>query len=490
MAINITLAGNIKDSNNNSIDAKLQVFIYNKNKNLTKWSDIFETEDTDYDKNIGDPDLSGQDNSLQIANTSGEFAIIAVWKDGERDSTDNIPSEFAYIFHELNGDDVYLQDITLKSPNSIGCSNWEVQESIIQGEPIIALNHNTNEMTYTENDFLHFLYKEYKNEGFREIIFPFMGTKIAEYSFNNEEYSTGNVYIPEEAGDCNIKIRVQDYFNNTADCEKITKVYYLVQCCFNVIPGVPKITDKINISNCSTGHVTQIQETKYSLFQEEHIGNFDFDIPVFGEFNINQIITYFNGYENVQIECNKLIQMENIPPELNLETIKEPQNELAKKDYTFAHNGTDIDGYIEKVEWQIYRNNPDIEGNENWNLYFSTGPITDLSDWSYNIDDIIGDLRVRAIVYDNLGASAFQEFDIANDCSDIMISFDNIDWTKKIKTIDFSTNIIKTVWKQEVKKIQWEMKTKNIQWENVPKKIQWKQEVKGINFKYKVYTKI
>ena len=70
------------------------------------------------------------------------------------------------------------------------------------------------------------------------------------------------------------------------------------------------------------------------------------------------------------------------------------------------------------------------------------------------------------------------------------LHFNNIDWTKKIRTIDFSTSIIQSNWKQETQKTQWDMKTQKFEWDTTPEKIIWKQEITGISFNYKIHTKI
>jgi DNA/RNA-binding domain of Phe-tRNA-synthetase-like protein len=490
MALNITLAGGIVDSNDVAVNANLQIFVYNSKNGLTKWSDVFLTEDTDYNKNLGDPDISSQENTLGLADANGEFAVIAVWLDGSRTDINAVPTEFAFIVHELNGSEVYVQDIKLNKPNPIDCSNWEVPEQIIQGENIIALNHNTNEMTYEAKNITHYLYKKSISAN-NEIIFPFMGTCNAEYNFNNEGYTQSNVYIPQTGGDTSIDIKVQDCFGTEVICSKITKVFYKVIPCFNHSPEHITKGTTIQIVSCASGHTDKITEIKYDISSEILLGeDVSKVITELGVIPVTQFITYYNAYENIKVELHKDIQMENIPPELALTVIAEPQNDIDKKEYTFAHLGTDEDGYIAEVKWEIFRNNPDINGNENYSLYYSTGNITDLSDWTYDISDIVGDLKIRATVYDNMGASAFQDFEIANDCSDIGLHFDNIDWNKSIKTIVFSQKVSKQLWETKVKKIQWDMKSKMVQWDSKPKKRVFNKSVISRQFKYKIYFNV
>ena len=484
MSLNITIAGDIYSSAGDIIEASLQVFVNNTNNSKTKWSDVFSTEDGSYNKNLGDPDLSSQDNTLGLGNGAGEFVVIAVWADGNRNGNDgsDTPSEFAYIVHELSGENVYVQDIKLGKPAPIKCNDWTVTPEIIQGQNIVALNNNTNESKYTEFEKEHFLYRLFMNE----VVFGFMGATDVLFDFG-KGYSHGNVYTPETGGDITVHINVKDAYDTSVFCEKTVKVFYDVQPGFTDDPGNYVLNDDITINGNPTGHISKIKETKYVFYDDTIIGDFTRTLTSVGTIPVTQYITFFNAYEDVTVSLHRDIAMQNIPPEINLQAVKEPGNDMAKKDYTFAHNGTDIDGFIAKVQWEIYRNNPDVHGNENWSLYYTTGPIADLSDWEYNIDDIVGDLKIKATVYDNMGATASQEFAIENDCSDIQVSFANIDWTKKIKTIDFGLTVTKKTFTQNTKRIAWDMKPKKVQWDMKPIKKEFKINVNKIDWKYKIF---
>jgi len=487
MSLNITMAGDIYNSSGDIIDASLQIFVNNTNNGLTKWSDVFYTEDGSYNKNLGDASISSQDNTLGLTNASGEFILIAVWLDGDRTSTDNIPSEFAYIVQELKGEDVYVQDIKLNKPNSIECSDWTLTEKVNSGENIIALNNNTNEMSYTEFDIEHFLYQKYNNE----IVFAFMGTNTVEYNFNDEGFISGNVYTTTNAGDITAQIKVMDYFGNEAICEKTASIYYVVETGFLDSTAPYSVGDEITIKSNPSGNIDQIINIEF-LFYNETITAEEFTrlLETYGEIPVTQYITYFDGYQNITIEEQKTLAMDNIPPEMELKTLKEPDGTVENSEYIFVHNGKDTDGTIEKVEWQIWRNNPDINGNENWSLYYTTGPIPDLSDWTFDVKDLIGELKVRAIVYDNLGASVHEDFLIDASCDNLLISFDNIDWNKKINIIDFTLNIEKRTWENKIHKMVWDMTPKRMQWKNKPITVFWKTNVISREWKYKIYFDI
>jgi len=468
------------NSQGTPIDGSLQIFVYNSNNQLTKWSNVFNTEFFDYNYNAGNPDISGQDNTLGLTDTTGEFIIISAWSNGSRTDLTNIPSEFAYIVIELNSQEVYIQNIQLGIPNPITCTNWSAPTSIIQGDNIIALNNNTNEMNYISQGITHYLYNKYNNE----IIFPFMGPSTVEFNFNNEGFTTSNVYIPYIGGDTLIDIRLYDYFGNIATCSKITKVLYNVIPGFIDTDGTYILNGNITITSNPTGNIDKIISTSY-VFNNENISSDTFvrQLTISGPIDITQYITYFDGYSNNTVSVNRIINMDNIPPNIDLKVIP-PLNSIVKQDYEFAHNGTDIDGYISKVKWEVYRNNPDINGISNWNLYYSTGIITDLSNWIFNTDNINGELKIIATVYDNLDAYTSQEYLIVNDCNITTISFDNIDWTKKINKINFGYNIIKTSWNMTPKVLTWNMTPKVLTWNMTPKVLTWNNIKKSINFNY------
>ena len=70
----------------------------------------------------------------------------------------------------------------------------------------------------------------------------------------------------------------------------------------------------------------------------------------------------------------------------------------------------------------------------------------------------------------------------------IPLNFDNIDWTKKVKVIDFTSKKIKQDWKLNSKKIQWDKNPVKISWDMAATKIKWNILSKSITFRYKSCT--
>jgi hypothetical protein len=72
----------------------------------------------------------------------------------------------------------------------------------------------------------------------------------------------------------------------------------------------------------------------------------------------------------------------------------------------------------------------------------------------------------------------------------IQLSFENVDWTKTIRSIDFSSKIQKSVWDSAPIKTIWEKGCTPIVWENKPITLKWEQQTKKQTFTAKVHTKI
>lgn len=467
--MNITLAGTIYDSNNNPVNAKYQVYYYSLNTGVSKWSNIRDTELNDYNINFLDPDLSSNDNTLGILNKGNEFALIAVWKDTPTRS--ETPEEFAYIVHELTGSEVIIQNIKLGIPSPIQC-NFEVPSQITLSETIIATSSVTNESTYEAFSCIHYLYKKYRNE----VVFPFLGSYLTEFDFG-QGYSTSNIFTPESTGDVIVKSRVQDYFGNISECQKSTKVLLGIFQDFTFNSPI-RLGDTLYVENTSgtPGSIYyMINGTRYDGENVQYI-------PLEYELiSITQYLTYFDGYSYITSELTKTIQMENIPPEIDLEVSN------SESVYTFKHNGTDVDGYIQKVKYEIYRNNPDISGADNYSLYYSTGELTDLSDFEFNFLNVTGELKVIVTVYDNLGASASSEYYIDQSCSpDTILCFENLDWTKKRVSLDFSTIIKKIDFSTNRVIVPFEVTKRVIPWTVNTIINDFSQRINKIDFKVKI----
>lgn len=64
------------------------------------------------------------------------------------------------------------------------------------------------------------------------------------------------------------------------------------------------------------------------------------------------------------------------------------------------------------------------------------------------------------------------------------IYFDNIDWSKSIKRIDFTPKVNKQEWKIDTERLEWKQNTTEIDWKVDTYKAKWKVDTKTILFSY------
>ena len=65
--------------------------------------------------------------------------------------------------------------------------------------------------------------------------------------------------------------------------------------------------------------------------------------------------------------------------------------------------------------------------------------------------------------------------------------FDNVDWTKKVKKIEFTPKTNKLSWSMKPVKIVWTNEIQKKTWDMNPVKMQFDLKPKKIEFKYKIY---
>jgi len=73
----------------------------------------------------------------------------------------------------------------------------------------------------------------------------------------------------------------------------------------------------------------------------------------------------------------------------------------------------------------------------------------------------------------------YEIYDIVN------ITFDNIDWDKKIKVVNWDLLHVKKEWNVNNNSLLWETKTYNKEWKTYSNNIEWNEKIQIINFDYK-----
>ena len=147
MALNITFAGNIIDSENNPINddsVKYQAYFKKTNASSSnnKWNNARTSEYGQYSLNLGDGDLLTQDGKV----SNNDKLIILFWREKKEVKESVSLSEWCFVETTLNGSEVYLANIKLSKgvkPNNsfIQSGINKVNKQIIISDSGINDNH-------------------------------------------------------------------------------------------------------------------------------------------------------------------------------------------------------------------------------------------------------------------------------------------------------------------------------------------------------------
>lgn len=145
MALNITFAGNIIDSNNNAINdnsVKYQAYFKKTNTGSSndKWNNARTSEYGQYSLNLGDGDLLTQDGKV----SNNDKLIILFWREKEEVKESVSLSEWCFVETTLNGSEVYLANIKLSK--GVKPNNLFIQSGINKvNKQIIISDNGTND---------------------------------------------------------------------------------------------------------------------------------------------------------------------------------------------------------------------------------------------------------------------------------------------------------------------------------------------------------
>ena len=474
--LNIPFAGKIVDENENIIAGAFVQALYIGDDGTILWDSHVRITDNygNYFINLGDDTFATVSNLVNTNGSNGKVLINAWVHNQDRNGyLDKLGSSYI-IMKNLN---VYVNDIQIKPIEAIECSYWHIDDSGYHNETITAESFNTNEHIYIYDNRKHYQYQYLSNE----LIFDSLGPKVIEYNWG-DGWTTNNTHVLDSVGLLTVEHKVSSFYDVSNICTQTVSIFNRIDGFLEWTPIKPKVGETVIFTPTFLYDIDSIYKVEYVINNVHYIieditNSFSYINTTLLPDNISFIIYYNDGFTNQEFQLDYIITKTNIPPEINLEVIKPTIDSR----YIFKHNGTDIDGYIEKVQWVLERNNPDRFHQDNWSIFLDTGIITNLDDYSYDFSQLTGEFRLKAIVYDDWGASAEETYIISIDCS-TGIDLANVDWTKNVhktifqiksKQLLFSSSKNKKLWKYNKSIIKWKVENISIDFETKVKPIEW-----------------
>ena len=314
--LNITFNGDIYDSNNTpSFDVAYKLyFISSQNQSLNKWSQTRYTEDniSQYNFNLGDPDILGNDGSYSI----GDEVLLIFWKASNLDHTSDQITEYCAIHYILDDRQTYIQDVQLLNHQAPLCSFSASASGNVNSEFYVFDTGSNDEYYWIFSNKDHFQICEFENE---QIFIKncLQNTSVSidwgDGTVNNGidiyDFPVSHKYLDSSDYDINLTFRNSD----SLSCSWTKNVHITYTVHNSLVWNTPVYVGSENTYTPQiSGSVDRIQKVDYyidgvleyhDLFYDESF-NHTFDSP--GEHVIRQCITYNDGFIDTE-KCKDFI---------------------------------------------------------------------------------------------------------------------------------------------------------------------------------------
>ncbi len=336
------MQGNVYDDSNTSINCKFQAF----STNISRWSEIRDTEYGQFNVNFGDGDLNTQSGSVSI----GHVLLVVFWTGGEDKSNEHIL--FSAVAFSYNGNDNIVQDIQLLPPHSPSCTFNMVSNVNIETQVTATSTASTTiQWEFSGKTFYQ------RRNWYGQTIFGFLNISYDEFNFG-DGYNDVPSNSFSDSGTYSILHLVESTYGLSSECNKEIRVHWRTPTGSILFSDIhPLLGDTIDI----TADISDIDSRIYNI---KHIfdnilinenTNMDFMyskvLDIFKSYQAKQEIYWNDGFDNLILYKTNNISMQNVPPSVDVEMI---QNQIRKEIYTVMSNVSDSDGTISNICWELY----------------------------------------------------------------------------------------------------------------------------------------
>jgi len=410
LSVNINYQGTVYGPDGNPIDCYYQAFTYN----ISKWSDLRQTEYQQYNVNFGDGDLNGQDGTVK----EGDPLVVAFWV-GSENRADELEL-FSVVVFVYDGTDSTVQDVQILQPHNPSCS-FSIPSSSTVGEVVSATSGASTTYQWTFSGKVHYQ----RVTWYGQTIFGFLGIDEDLFDFG-DGYNTDREHIYSNGGTFEVWHFVGSTYNGyNAECTKEISVYFREPTAtISFSNDSPILGEEVTVENTITDPDSRISEIRY-YFDDQliHIGtelNYNYVIELNSmDTHYAKMVIYWNDYFEDRITTvERSLFMQNQAPtlELSVDTSEEENGRIIVN--ADAH---DVDGVIDNMCWKLFYQaeqsglpHPYFKC-EDGNIGNFREIYQDCDRTMFSLDMIFaipGTYKVEVEAFDDMGASVTQEVEI------------------------------------------------------------------------------
>lgn len=420
MALNINFQGNIFDVDQNSIDVQYQAYSHS----IGKWSNVRQSDQGQYNVNLGDGDLNTQDGTV----LPGDKITVAFWDKGKERS--GILSLFSALTFVYNGISNTVQNVQLLSDPPILCSWSSPRTVLIDTEFSVSLSPS--------------LRREWEFYGKTMIqdsvvsgipTFDFLKITKAEVDF---ELGVGNQtsHSYSKMGEKTMTAYFESSYGKTASCDmSIFAVYPQPIGSISITKNPLSILETANIEvelvdpNSVITSIDYYVDSTLSKTGAELSSTYQHVVNRVGSYRAYYVVSWNNGLMDLQFTVEDFIIVENTPPKIQVFHQKSQTLDYHHDFSVVVSDREDANSTL-PVNWEVFFLNrrgdfPEpffgcdetVSSSEEYYSILSTGSLG--KDFTAPFAQV-GDYRVVATTVDSGGLtdSSMVEFSVVNTCGE------------------------------------------------------------------------
>lgn len=416
--------------------------------------------DGSYNKNIGDPDISSQDNTLGVQNVSTEHVLLKCWTGNE-----SAPDTFSFYTFPLSGGNVYINNLKVCESVAPSCV-FSVPFEVVHGDNITINSFASADSTFLWDSKTFYQTKTH----FAHDIFSNVGITTYENDLSQGDGfvlgSVSSIGVISSVGTHTIYHRATNSYGLSSTCQREINIVNYVFPFFVLSPTSPFINEAMAITPDITGDTNTITNVYYRIYNVDDMQEYveittlddgitdidgsNYNTPLTHVFTdaqkLNWIMFQYVTYDTldngniVTTSYNRSISLQTLAPTLDLTAL---EIDAETRTWSFFDGALAVDAPLSTIRWELFNAIDDTDGVDVMDvLIFDSGAIP----YSENLENLSipnsGDILIRVTVEDTAGASVIDTITISMYCGTTIQVCDavGIDWSYTVEDLLFAVS--------------------------------------------------